>query len=108
LAGVRQFSKWLAAEGEIPSDPLVGVNAPKAPVPLTPCLDEGELKALVSACRGPSLRDRRDEALIRLMAECGLRALLWFTTLGVVSAWAGALRVRVLVAVVVVVDMRFS
>ena len=74
LAGLRQFSKWLAKEGEIPNDPLLGVNAPKAPIPLTPCLGEDELKALVKACQGTELRDRRDEALVRLLAETGLRA----------------------------------
>jgi len=29
---------------------------------------------LLAACKGPHLRDRRDEALVRLMVETGLRA----------------------------------
>lgn len=74
LAGVRQFSKWLAAEGEIDSDPLLRLNAPKADMPITPVLTDDQLRALIKACRGPSLRDRRDEAMIRLMAETGMRA----------------------------------
>lgn len=74
LAGLRQFSKWAAKEGEIPSDPLLGVNAPKGTDPLTPCLDDDQLKALVKACAGNQLKDRRDEALIRLLTETGLRA----------------------------------
>lgn len=61
LAGVRQFSKWLAREGEIPSDPLLGVVAPKGDIPLTPVLSEDQLKALFRACDGERLRDRRDE-----------------------------------------------
>lgn len=32
------------------------------------------LKALLAACRGPELRDRRDEAILRLMLETGTRA----------------------------------
>ncbi|MBV9350296.1 MAG: site-specific integrase [Mycobacterium sp.] len=35
LAGVRPFSMWLAAEGEINSDPLLPLNAPKSDVPIT-------------------------------------------------------------------------
>ena len=74
LAGVRQFSKWLAAEGEIDSDPLLRLNAPKGDMPITPVLTDDELRALIKACQGQTLRDRRDEAIVRLMAETGMRA----------------------------------
>lgn len=74
LAGVRQFSKWLAAEGEIDADPLLRLNAPKGDIPITPVLTEDQLKALIKACQGPTLRDRRDEAIVRLLAETGMRA----------------------------------
>lgn len=74
LAGVRQFSKWLAAEGEIDSDPLLRLNAPKGDTPITPVLAEDQLAALIKACEGKSLKDRRDEAIVRLMAETGMRA----------------------------------
>lgn len=73
LAGLRQFTKWAAKEGEIPTDPLLGLNAPKAPMKVTPVLTEAQLKALIQACQGPEIRDRRDEALFRLMAETGMR-----------------------------------
>ena len=74
LAGVRQFSKWLAAKGEIDPDPLLRLNAPKGDVPITPVLTDDELRALIKACLGQTLRDRRDEAIVRLMAETGIRA----------------------------------
>lgn len=74
LAGVRQLSKWLAEEGEIDADPLLRLNAPKGDMSITPVLTEDELKALIKACNGNRLRDRRDEAIVRLLAECGLRA----------------------------------
>lgn len=74
LAGVRQFSKWLAEEGETPSDPLLRLNAPKGDMPITPVLGDDELKALIKACNGNRLRDRRDEAIVRLLAETGMRA----------------------------------
>lgn len=74
LAGVRQFSKWLAEEGEISSDPLLRLTAPKGEMPITPVLADDELKALIKACQGSALRDRRDEAIVRLLAETGMRA----------------------------------
>ena len=74
LAGVRQFSKWLAAEGEIDSDPLLRLNTPKRDISVTPVLTADQLRDLFKACEGKSLRDRRDEAIVRLMAETGMRA----------------------------------
>jgi site-specific recombinase XerD len=74
LAGVRQFSKWLAAEGEIDADPLLKLNAPKGDIPITPVLTDEQLDALIKVCQGKSLRDRRDEAIVRLLAETGMRA----------------------------------
>lgn len=37
-------------------------------------LDDEQLKALIGACKGPDLRDRRDEAIVRPMIETGVRA----------------------------------
>ena len=72
---VRRFSSWLAEEGEIPRDELIGLKAPKIDVKVVHPLTEAELKALVVACSGSSqFQDRRDEAIVRLMAECGMRA----------------------------------
>ena len=39
-----------------------------------PSLDDDQLKRLIDACRGRDLRDRRDEAILRVMIETGLRA----------------------------------
>jgi len=41
---------------------------------VVPVLTEDRLRALISACEGPDLRDRRDEAIVRLMTETGMRA----------------------------------
>jgi integrase/recombinase XerD len=71
----RRFSAWLAEEGEIERDELIGLKPPKIDVKLVHPLTDAELSALVKACTGlDQFRDRRDEALVRLMAECGLRA----------------------------------
>lgn len=72
--GVRRFSAWLAEEGEIDDDPLLGLKAPKLDAKVTDSLTDDELRRLIKACAGKDFRDRRDEAIIRLMAETGMRA----------------------------------
>ena len=71
---VRRFARWLAAEGELADDPLAGMKPPKLDAKLIPVLDDQQLRSLLRACEGRTLRDRRDEALVRLMMETGLRA----------------------------------
>lgn len=71
---VRRFASWLAEEGEIDTDPLVGIRPPKLDTKVVDPLTDDDLKALIAACHGVDMRDRRDEALVRLMAETGARA----------------------------------
>lgn len=83
--GVRRFSVWLVDEGEIDTDPLLGLKAPKLDTKVTESLTDDELRDLIKACSGKQFRDRRDEAIVRLMAESGMRAgeLLGVTTFDV-------------------------
>jgi site-specific recombinase XerD len=71
---VRRFSAWLTDEGEQASDPLVGIRSPRLDKPVVEPLTDEQLRALLKACRGPDLRDKRDEALVRLMFTSGARA----------------------------------
>ncbi|MEV0749494.1 tyrosine-type recombinase/integrase [Streptomyces sp. RTGN2] len=72
---VRRFSAWLAAEGETDTDPLVSLKPPKLDDPVIPELDEDQLRALIKACAASNdFRARRDEAIVRLMAETGIRS----------------------------------
>jgi integrase/recombinase XerD len=71
---LRRFAAWLAEEGELDADPLVGLKPPKLDSKVVPVLSDQQLRALLAACQGPALRDRRDEALVRLLTETGLRA----------------------------------
>jgi integrase/recombinase XerD len=71
---VRRFGRWLHAEGELAEDPLAGMRPPKLDAKLIPVLSDDQLRRLVKACEGRNLRDRRDEALVRLLVETGLRA----------------------------------
>jgi site-specific recombinase XerD len=71
---LRRYAAWLADEGELDADPLIGLKPPKLDKKVTDALTDEELKALISACRGKGFLERRDEAIIRLMAETGVRA----------------------------------
>jgi integrase len=71
---VRRFSGWLADEGEIPRDDLLGLKPPALDKANVPKLDNGELAALIKACQGKTFRDRRDEAIVRLAVETASRA----------------------------------
>ncbi|BBY60229.1 tyrosine-type recombinase/integrase [Mycolicibacterium sarraceniae] len=72
--GMRRFSAWLEEEGEIAEDPLLGLKAPKLDAKVTESLSEDELRRLIKACGGKEFRDRRDDAIVRLMTETGMRA----------------------------------
>src|SRR5215204_5006076 len=71
---VRRFSVWLTEECEQDHDPLLGLKAPKLDKPVVEPLPDDQLRAMIKACRGPELRDKRDEAVLRLMFTTGIRA----------------------------------
>lgn len=71
---LRRFSAWLVDEEEIERDELIGLRPPKVDQKVTPRLTDDQCRALVAACAGKGFRDRRDEALVRLMLESAVRA----------------------------------
>ena len=71
---LKRFISWLIEEGELDADPLVGLSPPKLDERVVPVLSNEELTALIAACVGKEFRYRRDEALVRFMAETGCRA----------------------------------
>jgi integrase/recombinase XerD len=71
---LRRFAAWLVEEGELETYPLDGMRPPKLDSKVIPVLSDQQLRALIAACEGKTLPDRRDEALVRLLAETGLRA----------------------------------
>jgi integrase len=92
---LRRFSAWLVEEEELPRDELLGSKPPKLDTKVVPVLTESQIAALLKACRGPDLRDRRDEAIVRLMIETGARAgEVVAMQLGDVDLTAGAAVVR--------------
>jgi integrase len=77
---VRRFAAWLIATGQLPGDPFVGIKGPAQRYPVVTPLSDDELRALIATCTSPThrkgepLHHRRDEAIIRLMMETGIRA----------------------------------
>jgi site-specific recombinase XerD len=71
---LRRFSAWLTNEGELETDPLLGLKAPKIDRKVTHALTDDQLRRLIKACQGRTLKDRRDEAIVRLLLETGMRA----------------------------------
>jgi len=61
------------AEGELPANPLVGLDPPVAQAKPVPVLSDVDLARILKACAGKEFRDRRDEAVIRVLLDCGIR-----------------------------------
>ena len=59
---LRQFSKWLAAEGELKEDPLLGLARPQQTTKVTRALDDDQLGRLC----GPAVAPRSSTAATRL------------------------------------------
>ena len=81
LTAVKQFTKWLAEVGEIEADPFLGISPPTMDSKVVHPLTDEQIKALLATCKTPAgatrerqFLDARDEALMRLMVETGLRA----------------------------------
>lgn len=71
--GLSRFCRWCVDEGVLPKHPMTTLEAPKAAAPPVPIITDAELAALLKACAGKRYYDRRDEAIIRLLIDCGTR-----------------------------------
>lgn len=68
---LRAFFSWAVKQDWITHSPMAGLDAPSEEETLPRVLTDQELHRLISACRGTTFLDRRDEAMIRLMSEPG-------------------------------------
>lgn len=74
---IQQFCKWLEREGEVAVSPMAKMRPPQVPdkaVPVVP--DDAFVKLLkdIQKDRRVNLFEaRRDEAILRLFADCGIR-----------------------------------
>lgn len=70
---LQQFWKWCVEEEEIDVSPMAKMTPPLLPEVPVPVLDDDELRALLAACSGKEFEDLRDQAIIRLFVDTGLR-----------------------------------
>lgn len=61
-----------------------GLAVPEVPEKPVPVLTDDQLAALIKACQGKRFYDRRDEAVVRFLLDCGVRnsELVGITTAG--------------------------
>lgn len=64
LVAVKRFAAWLAAEEDLDTDGVLAVRPPKLDEKMVPSLDPDEVRRLIKACDGPTLRDKRDKARV--------------------------------------------
>jgi site-specific recombinase XerD len=70
---LQQLYGWLTAEEWIARNPMAGLRAPRPREKPVPVLGDADLRALIAACQGKDFADRRDEAMIRLFVDTGMR-----------------------------------
>lgn len=79
-SAMRQFFAWAAEEEEILPNPMENVRQPAVEEQPVEVLSTEEVRAVFATCSGSSFLERRDRALMMLLADTGMR----------VSALAGA------------------
>lgn len=72
-SGLRQFYRWLVAEDEIDRSPMAEMKPPAVTEKPIQVLTEDQLRALLGTCSGKTFADRRDNAIIRLFVDTGIR-----------------------------------
>lgn len=79
---LQQFFRWLLDEGEIRVSPMERMKAPIVPEVPVPVVSDDDLRKLLKACETPKRKaggegaifeDRRDEAVLRVFIDCGVR-----------------------------------
>lgn len=81
LTGVKSLTAWLLSENEIELDPFTGVKRPRVDTKVLEPLTDDQIRAMLATCavrsgipRDVKFRNIRDEAILRIMVETGLRA----------------------------------
>jgi site-specific recombinase XerD len=70
---LRRFFGWLEDEEEIPTSPMKKMKPPQVPETPVPVLSDDQIKALLKTCTAKTFADRRDQAILRLLLDSGMR-----------------------------------
>lgn len=70
---LRNLYGWLADEEEIDTNPMTKVRVDKVDPEPVQVLEDEDLRKLFKACEGKGFLERRDLALLRLLASTGMR-----------------------------------
>jgi len=70
---LKTFFAFLVEEDELEHSPMERIKPPIVPEHPVPLLSEGDLAALLKTTDGPAFDQRRDQAIIRLLLDCGMR-----------------------------------
>jgi site-specific recombinase XerD len=71
---LQQLFRWLVEDGEIPRSPIERMSPPAVPEQPVPVITDEELSRLLATCTGNTFEKRRDNAIIRLFLDTGMRA----------------------------------
>ncbi len=70
---LNRFFSWCVDEEELEKNPMAKMRQPRVPEVPVPVLSDEQLRALIKACEGASFDQRRNMALVRLLADSGMR-----------------------------------
>ena len=70
---LQQFFKWAVEEDEIDISPMMKTSGPIVPEQPVPVVEIDAIKTLLASLRGRDFASRRDNAIIRLFFDTGLR-----------------------------------
>jgi site-specific recombinase XerC len=70
---IDRFFGWLVVEGEMPANPMDGMSMPSPSSEPVPVIEVEVLRRWLKHLSGPAFVDVRDEAIIRLFFDAGLR-----------------------------------
>jgi site-specific recombinase XerD len=71
--GLSRFGRWLVDEEILPVHPMTNLHMPTQPEHPVPLLTDADLAALLKQCAGKDFNSRRDETMLRLLLDCGVR-----------------------------------
>src|SRR5664280_65475 len=71
---LQQWFKWLVDEGELTTNPMIRIHAPRIPEKPVAIFSDAELVRLLAACKGNSFTQRRSAAILRVLMDTGIRS----------------------------------